>query len=108
MIAPHRLKELFNIVTNYVTTCTLNQSIFPQVVRSDHIIAHYVNIAIAIRGAPLPVAGEASAEPCIKPDENTALGRSGFGRALKTGGVLQIPLLTSKSICGTAGFKALD
>jgi hypothetical protein len=93
MIAPHRLKELFNIVLNYVTTCTLKQSLFLQVVRSGHIIAHYVNIAIAIRGAPLFLLQvQLQRNQAIKYDGNTALERSGFGRALKTGGVWQIPI----------------
>jgi hypothetical protein len=35
------------------------------------------------------VVGEASAEPYIGFDEKTALERSGFGRALKTGGIWQ-------------------
>jgi len=91
MIAPHRLKELFNIVSNYVTTCTLKPSIFPQVVRSGHIIAHYVNIAIAIRGAPLYY-WCSIAEPYIRYDGKTDLERSEFGRASKTGGVWQIPI----------------
>jgi hypothetical protein len=54
------------------------------------------------------IAGEASAEPGIKHDGKTVLERSGFGRALKTEGVPQIPLFIFNSICGTAGFKALD
>ncbi len=54
------------------------------------------------------VVGEASAEPYNGYDEKTTLERSGFGRALKTGGVWQNTFESNISLCQTAGFKALD